>query len=310
MDGVLIIDKPYGMTSHDVVSDVKRSLRVKKVGHSGTLDPMATGVLAVCVNEATKLTRFFLDDEKEYRATMLLGIRTDTLDMEGTVTSRCEPTISDDDIIKALKAFVGTIEQRVPRYSAVKIKGKPLYKWTRQGDADIEPPVKIITVHNIDLVSIDMPYVTFDVSCSKGTYIRSLCSDIGENLGCGACLSGLRRTRSGNFSLQDAISIEGLSGVQKLDVLENNMIPIEDALPGFDTIVVDEETAKRIRMGWQPDSGTLRLKKIALPRGGDLVKFATEDNKIIAVANSLYSPGDFEMMDDRQQAFKILRVIN
>jgi len=305
----LIIDKPPGRTSHDVVRDVKKLLGAKKVGHAGTLDPLATGVLAVCINEATKLSRFLLHDDKEYRATMLLGVRTDTLDREGEVIARCEPCLQEEEIREAVEGFAGQIEQRAPKYSAVKFRGKPLYKWTRQG-IDIEPPLRKVTVHRISVEKIQMPYVTFDVSCSKGTYVRSLCADIGDRLGCGGCLFDLRRMRSGCFSQEDAISLEGLTDGEMLEAIEKNIIPLAEALPGLGTIIVDQDTADRIRKGYQPDCGTLRDKKIPLLQRGDLIKFATKDGRIVAVAKMSFSPEEFSLMSDGQQAVTILRVLN
>ncbi|MDD5723543.1 MAG: tRNA pseudouridine(55) synthase TruB [Syntrophales bacterium] len=309
MDGVLIIDKPSGRTSHDIVRDVKKLLGAKKVGHAGTLDPLATGVLAVCINEATKLSQFFLQDDKEYRATMLLGIRTDTLDREGEVVARCEPHLQETEIRETVGGFVGLIEQRAPKYSAVKFRGKPLYKWTRQG-VDVEPPLREITVHHISVIEIEMPYVTFDVSCSKGTYIRSLCADIGDRLGCGGCLFDLRRIRSGRFSQEDAISLEDLADGKRLEAIEKNIIPLAEALPGLGTIVVDQDTADRIRRGYQPDCGILRDRSSLLPEREDLIKFVTREGRIVAVAKVFFSPEEFSLMSDGQQAVKILRVLN
>ena len=305
----MIIDKPSGRTSYDIVRDVKKLLGAKKVGHAGTLDPLATGILAVCVGEATKLSRFLLHDDKEYRATMLLGVRTDTLDREGAVIDRREPHLQESEIREAVEGFAGRIEQRAPKYSAVKFKGKPLYKWTRQG-VDIEPPLRGVTIHRISVAEMQMPYVTFDVSCSKGTYIRSLCADIGDRLGCGGCLSDLRRVRSGSFSQEDAVSLEGLSDEERREVLKKKMIPLAQMLPGVGTIVVDQGTADRIRKGYQPDCGILRDTKIPLPQRGDLVKFATEDGRIVAVAKMSFSSEDLSSMSDEQQAVEILRVLN
>ena len=305
----MIIDKPSGRTSHDVVRDVKRLLGAKKVGHAGTLDPLATGVLAICVNEATKLTPFLVHDDKEYRATMLLGVRTDTLDREGRILDSCEPHLQEKEIRGVMEQFVGRIEQRVPKYSAVKFRGKPLYKWTRQG-IDIVPPLRTVTVHHIGVEEIRMPYVTFDVSCSKGTYIRSLCADIGDRLGCGGCLFDLRRTRSGHFGQEDAISLEGLTDGKRLETVEGSIIPLAQILPEVGTIIVDQETADRIKRGYQPDCGILRGKNTPLPERGDLIKFATKDGRITAVAQMIFSREEFSLMSDGQQAVKILRVLN
>ncbi len=309
MDGVLIIDKPPGMTSYDVIRNVKRLLGMKKVGHAGTLDPLATGVLIICVNEATKITRFFSNDDKDYRATMLLGVRTDTLDTDGTVTDRCKPCLQEREIRDAVDSFVGRIEQRAPKYSAVKFNGRPLYKWARRG-IDIEPPLRKVDIYNIQVEDIKFPYVTFSVSCSKGTYIRSLCDDMGNRLGCGACLSGLRRTRSGRFTEEDAVSLEDFTGGENAGGLEKKLIPLVDALSGICDIEVDQDTADRIRKGYQPDYGMLREKDICLPERGTLVKFVTRDRVLIAVAETCFSPEDVLFSDDGERAVKILRVFN
>ena len=309
MSGVLIIDKPSGKTSYDIVRDVKNLLGTKKAGHAGTLDPLATGILTICVNEATKIARFFSNNDKDYRATMLLGVRTDTLDIEGKVIERCEPHLQAGEIKNVVEGFVGRIEQRVPKYSAVKFKGKPLYKWTRQG-VDIEPPLRKVNLYNIHVEEVRIPYVTFTVSCSKGTYIRSLCADIGERLGCGACLSGLRRTRSGCFSEKDAISLESLSDSEKVELLKKSLIPIADALPGTCNIVVDQDIADRIRKGYQPDRSVLNDKNTPLLEKGDLVKFTIHDGRVIAVAKALFSSEKIPPLSDKEQIVKILRVFN
>ncbi len=309
MDGVLIIDKPSGRTSHDVVRNVKQLLGAKKAGHTGTLDPLATGVLAVCINEATKLARFFVHDNKEYRATMLLGVRTDTLDREGEVMARHEPRLQEQEIREAVEGLVGHIEQKAPKYSAVKFRGRPLYKWTRQG-VDIDPPVRKVTVHRIGVTEIQMPYVTFVVSCSKGTYIRALCAEIGDRLGCGACLFDLRRTRSGPFSQEDAVSLEGLSTGERVRILKENMVPLAETLPGIGAIVVDQNTEDRIRKGYQPGCGILRDANIPSPGRGDLIKFVANNGRIVAVAQTLFSPEDLPLMGNDQQAVRILRVLN
>jgi len=309
MNGVLIIDKPSGRTSYDIVRDVKRLLGTKKVGHAGTLDPLATGVLTICVNEATKLARFFSNDDKDYRATMLMGVRTDTLDIEGKVIERCEPHLQAEAIKDVVESFAGRIEQKAPKYSAIKFKGKPLYKWTRQG-VDIEPPLRRVELYRINVEEIKLPYVTFTVSCSKGTYIRSLCADIGSRLGCGACLTSLRRTRSGGFSEKDAISLKNIADGGKDGVLEKNLIPIADALPGICDISVDQDTVDRIRKGYQPDQDILNGKDIHLPERGALVKFVTKDGTLIAVAKMLFSPEEIFLLSDKERIVEILRVFN
>ncbi|HLZ19036.1 MAG TPA: tRNA pseudouridine(55) synthase TruB, partial [Smithellaceae bacterium] len=210
----MVIDKPAGLTSHDVVSRVKRILGAQKAGHTGTLDPMATGVLPVCIGEATKLARFLSLENKTYRATMLLGVRTDTQDIEGKVTQKSDILVAEENIRRVLAAMVGKIKQIPPAYSALKHKGKPLYKYARQGEfPEIAP--RDVEIFNIHIKDISLPNVTFEVSCSKGTYIRTLCADAGEALGCGACLSGLRRLQSGFFTEDAAVSMEGDEGELK-----------------------------------------------------------------------------------------------
>ncbi|HEX7416157.1 MAG TPA: tRNA pseudouridine(55) synthase TruB, partial [Smithellaceae bacterium] len=207
MNGIVIIDKPAGKTSHDIVSEVKKIMDAKKAGHTGTLDPMATGVLPICLNEATKLAQFLSGENKEYLATMLLGVKTDTLDTEGEVTGQSDKFVRDEEIKAALKQMVGKIRQVPPAYSAVKYCGKPLYKYARKG-IFLETAAREVEIYSIVVEDISFPRVTFQIVCSKGTYIRTLCSDVGDLLGCGACLCGLRRLRSGLFSADMAVSLE------------------------------------------------------------------------------------------------------
>ena len=246
----MIIDKPSGKTSHDVVAEVKRLLQADKVGHTGTLDPLATGVLPILINEGTKLSPFLVTDTKEYRATILLGVTTDTLDITGEVLSETVPDVRREEVIGAICGLVGVRRQVPPVYSAVKFKGKPLYRWARKGVA-VTPEARTIEVYSVEIVDMDLPRVTFTVSCSKGTYIRSLCADIGETLGCGATLYALRRTRSGVFSIEAALSLEGLSGDQKRDRLTEGLISPAEAISGLKALYVDEPLAKKIREGCQ-----------------------------------------------------------
>jgi len=309
MNGVLIIDKPSGKTSYDIVEDVKKVLGARKVGHTGTLDPLATGVLPVCVNEATKLAQFFLTDSKEYRATMLLGVETDTLDIEGKIIARKEPHITKSDVEDVLKGFMGKIEQHPPRYSAVKFKGKPMYRWARSGST-VDPPPRMIEIRRIALEDVELPFVTFSVSCSKGTYIRSLCSDIGKRLGCGACLAGLRRIRSGHFVEESAISLENVHDQKKGEILEKNLIPMVDALSRFSTIAVDQKLAGRLKKGYQPAIGDLADNHVPPLAAGDVVKFVSGGSCLVALARILYSFDEISLLDSNKQLVKILRVFN
>lgn len=309
MNGVIIIDKPSGKTSFAVVEHIKKILGARKVGHAGTLDPLATGVLPVCVNEATKLAQFFLTDNKEYRATMLLGVETDTLDIEGQITAQQEPRVTRGGIENVLCSFVGKIEQNPPRYSAVKFKGKPLYKWARRGSA-VDPPPRMVDIHQIILENVELPYVTFFVSCSKGTYIRSLCSDIGERLGCGACLSALRRIRSGHFVEELAVSFENIDNQKKEEMLVKNLIPMVDTLSYFPTIDVDQRLAGRLRNGYQPLVGDISKNQIDDLTAGKVVKFVSGGNCLVALARMLYSFDRLSSLDSRKQLVEIIRVFN
>ncbi len=305
MNGILVVDKPAGKTSYGVVSDVKKILGLRKAGHTGTLDPLATGVLPVCLNEATKLAQFFSADTKEYRATMLLGVRTDTLDTEGTVISRETPGATPEEIGRALLALVGKREQRPPRYSAVKYRGKPLYHWARKGIA-VEALPRAIEVHSLAVEEMNLPYVTFSVSCSKGTYIRVLCSEAGETLGCGACLAGLHRTRSGTFHEGQAVRLEGADR----EALLAHVIPMADVLPGITRVDVDAALAEKLKRGYQIQvSDLVGMNHIPSLAAGDMIKLMSR-HRLIAVAKMLYSFDRMPALDGKERAVSIVRVFD
>jgi tRNA pseudouridine55 synthase len=246
--GVIIIDKPAGPSSFGVVKVVRRLLQVKKVGHLGTLDPFATGVLPLCLQEATKLTPFLLDQPKTYRATVFLGAETDTQDVTGTVTSRSSELPAPEAIAPVLAAFVGEQWQTPPLYSALHFQGRRLYQWARQGiSVDVTP--RQITILNLSLVSLALPELTFMVTCSKGTYIRTLAADLGRQLGCGAYLKALQRLQVGHFSLDQAVSLPvGPSDQTAARILEH-LIPLVDCLPHLPTLTVSPAEAAQVRQG-------------------------------------------------------------
>lgn len=226
MNGIVIIDKSAGMTSRDVVNKVSEIFNTKKVGHTGTLDPLATGVLVVCINKATKLVDRLTSNDKEYIAECILGIETDTLDIEGKVLSKKDSIISKQDIIDTLNKFKGKYNQQVPIYSAVKIKGKKLYEYARE-NIDVKLPSREITVYDIKLLgepSYQNNKTKFNFACrvSKGTYIRSLIRDIASSLNTVGIMSNLRRTKQGKFSIETAVTLDNLN--------KNNIIPIKDIL--------------------------------------------------------------------------------
>ncbi|HQI73361.1 MAG TPA: tRNA pseudouridine(55) synthase TruB [Smithella sp.] len=308
MDGVIVIDKPAGKTSHDVVMAVKKALGVKKAGHTGTLDPLATGVLPVCLNEATKLAGFLTGEDKEYRATMLLGVKTDTMDIEGKIIGQSDHLVSEEEIKSVINRMTGKIKQLPPAYSAVKYQGKPLYKWARKGVLpELQP--REVTIHSIVVESVSFPRVTFRVACSKGTYIRTLCSDIGDVLRTGACLSTLRRLQSGIFSEKTALDLNGYAGNNQKEELARRILPMTELLPLVTTIELEDHSAVKLRNGWQPSVEMLKKHDLPLLKAGDMIKF-THGGSLLAVAEMLASVHSFSGFDGKTQAARIVRVFN
>jgi tRNA pseudouridine55 synthase len=308
MNGVIIIDKPMGKTSHDVVLDVKRAMGAKKAGHTGTLDPLATGVLPICVNEGTKIAGLFVQDDKEYLATMLLGVKTDTYDVDGKIIEEKEPLIETEDIIKALSSFVGTIRQSPPPYSAVKYHGKPLYRWARKG-IDVTVPPRTVEIRELSIEEVNLPYVTFRVTCSKGAYIRSLCFEVGEMLGCGACLAALRRTKSGCYSEDAALSLAEIGEEDQKETLLARLISLADALPDLAAIQIDKPMAEKIKQGYQPRVEALLSYHIPFLAAGDMLRFI-HDRRLVAIAKMLHPSDHLPALDGQEQAVRILRVFN
>jgi len=277
MTGVLVIDKAKGMTSHDVVAAARKALAMKRIGHSGTLDPIATGVLPLLIGEATKLSPWLTAGEKEYKATLLLGVETDTLDSEGKVLRTSQLDNVDERMIRdAFSGFQGVIRQTPPLFSSVKIHGRPLYEYARKGHA-VVPPERQVTIYSMKVTGIDLPHVEFQVSCSKGTFIRQLASDIGKELGCGAHLTSLRRIRSGPFTLTQAITIEQMKVLSREGKVQSYLIPMNQALSGLTVISVTQEVAESVRCGRPFDGGNAFLKTgekgmvLNKDRGEDLV---------------------------------------
>lgn len=241
ISGIIVIDKEPGFTSHDVVAKMRGICGQKKIGHTGTLDPGATGVLPVCLGSGTKLCDMLTDSDKEYVAELLLGVRTDTQDITGTVLSdpwgilgdgRTAETIfretgpTETEVRKACEAFVGEYMQIPPMYSALKVNGKKLYELARAG-REVERKARPVTIHELEILEISLPVVTIRVSCSRGTYIRTLCADIGERLGCGGTMKSLRRTRAGGFTLEDAITLEELQQMRDRGRLREAVRPVD-----------------------------------------------------------------------------------
>lgn len=239
--GVINIHKEKGYTSHDVVAKLRGIVGQKKIGHTGTLDPDATGVLPVCLGKATKLCDMLTDKNKTYETVMLLGKVTDTQDISGTVLSEAPTDMLDEESVKtAIMSFVGDYMQIPPMYSALKVNGKKLYELAREG-VEVERKARPVKILDIVIKEIHLPRVRMEVSCSKGTYIRTLCHDIGEKLGCGACMEELIRTRVSRFKLEDSLTLSQVQGLKEAGNLENILVPIDEMFSDYDAITLKEE---------------------------------------------------------------------
>ena len=256
---IIALNKPEGITSQQAVIKVRKIFGARKAGHAGTLDPLATGVLLVCLGEATKITRFLMDKDKEYRARMKLGERTDTLDAEGTVLeTRAVTDISIQKIEEATREFTGRILQKPPMYSAVKHKGRPLYALARKG-LTVERATRPVDVHSITVTAVHLPFIDLTISCSKGTYIRSLCDDLGARLGTFAHLTSLIRTRTGIFTIERAAGLDELSSGMENFSAYPYIFTIDDALADFSEIYLNENDYRKARNGMQIDALNLQV---------------------------------------------------
>ena len=239
--GVINIHKEKGYTSHDVVAKLRGIIGQKKIGHTGTLDPDATGVLPVCLGKATKLCDMLTDKNKTYETVMLLGKVTDTQDISGTVLSEgVTDALDDKTVTDAILSFVGDYMQVPPMYSALKVNGKKLYELAREG-VEVERKARPVTILDIDIKEINLPRVRMEVSCSKGTYIRTLCHDIGEKLGCGACMEELIRTRVSRFELEDSLTLAQVQELKEAGNLEKILVPIDEMFSDYEAITLKEE---------------------------------------------------------------------
>ena len=248
MKGVINVLKAPGMTSHDVVNFLRKLFGLKKIGHSGTLDPSAAGVLPIFVGKATKAIEFFMDDDKEYIAEIRFGITTDTGDLEGNIKDIRTVKINELDLREALKQFVGVIEQVPPMYSAVRYKGKKLYELARQGIVVDRKP-RIVKIYSLDLLSLSFDSALVKVVCSKGTYIRTLCEDIGKILGCGACLSCLIRTRSGAFKIENSLTLEEIEHAALSGKIDEILFPVDEFLQKMPKIIIADKKTSFFKKG-------------------------------------------------------------
>jgi len=283
INGFIVIDKPAGITSHDVVSRVRRILGTRKVGHTGTLDPFATGVLPVAVNDGTKAIPFLDEGLKCYEAIMQLGVATDTLDMTGAVLRNADwLPVTREDVESVLKRFTGHLSQIPPMYSAIKQAGQPLYKLARQGQV-VERTAREIDIHSLDLLSFIPPLVSFRVVCSRGTYVRTLADDMGEMLGCGAALKELRRIASGPFEISASVSLEGLEQAARLGALETLTVSPYAALSHLPDVPLNDSGMDLVRHGRSPEWHDTEQSAPTACEGGPLVRL-TRNGTLIAVA--------------------------
>ena len=280
MNGILLIDKPAGWTSHDVVAKLRGVLHERRAGHSGTLDPMATGLLALFFGRATRAVEFAEADEKEYVAGIRFGLCTDTQDITGTVLEEKPPAVTAEQLDEVLSRFRGEISQLPPMYSAVKVGGKKLYEIARKGGQAERKP-RQVTIRRLERAALDGCEATLYVTCSKGTYIRTLCHDIGQALGCGACMSSLRRTRAGRFTVDMAHTIEEVAAAAQQGRVEELFLPVDTLFSELEKITLTPKQEHRLRNGgrfscglaegrfraYGPDGAFLALAEV---KGGEL----------------------------------------
>lgn len=283
--GVLNINKPLGISSFEVVRKVKKLAREKKVGHGGTLDPEASGVLPVCIGRATKAIDFIMEGEKEYIAKVKLGVVTDTYDREGKVLRESNVSFTEEEIANAIFKFEGTINQVPPMYSALKQNGKKLYELAREGKEVYREPRRV-TIYSIEILSISSTIIEIKVRCSKGTYIRSLCYDIGEELGCGAMMWDLKRTATGPFSIENSVDLKELTE----DNINNYIISLDEVFSKFPKLVVNEKFERLILNGVTINDRTL-LNKIE-----KFCKYAVYNNSDKLIGIGLESDAGFKLI--------------
>jgi tRNA pseudouridine55 synthase len=284
VDGVLTLDKPAGWTSHDVVAKVRSVIRGAKIGHAGTLDPSATGVLPILIGQATRIAEYLVGWDKEYRAVLRLGAVTDTQDATGVVLEQKPvPPLSFEQVRNVARRFEGTIAQVPPMYSAVKVGGVPLYRSARAGKHIAREP-RMITIHELELLEVVGGDIHLRVRCSKGTYIRTLCADLGEMLGCGGHLLSLRRTRVGPLAVEQALTIEDVRRRWEAGTLGERLLSLDDALVELPVVVVDDVAAERVRHGAPVAWSALReLRPSWLPDSSGLIRIKDAEGRLLAL---------------------------
>ncbi len=308
IDGLLIADKPEGITSLDVVREIKHRFDVERAGHIGTLDPFATGVLPVAINEGTKLVPFLSEGPKDYQVTLRLGEETTTDDWTGQVVTRREwDGLVPGEITALILTFCGKMLQTPPMFSAVKMQGRPLYRLARKG-LEVERKEREVEIYRIQVEEIELPLVRFNVSCSKGTYIRALGRDIGRKLGCGAHVLRLRRVRSGPFTLEQAISWEALKNLSSNDSLDPWLISLSAALPDLPEVIGDERLVKKVRFGKEMMVQDLPPQSLPTFEKGEWLKMSSLREGLVAILRSEVKGSDIPRQDPERIALRPLRV--
>jgi tRNA pseudouridine55 synthase len=277
--GVLIVNKPRGLTSHDVINRVRRAIKIKQVGHAGTLDPLATGVLVVCIDQATRISEYLMGHAKIYRARVRLGIETNTYDAEGEVTATHEVKVTEAELRSALSHFVGPIDQVPPMHSAIKQGGQKLYDLARQG-IEVDRPARSVMIHSLELINFESPDLSIEVKCSAGTYIRSIAHDLGVQLGCGAHLIELQRTASGPYSIEQAIDLDQFEAAARDDHWQAHLHSIDEALSDWPSVTLNETDRVRTLNGASIESITLSGSRCrAHDEHGNLIALLMFDSK-------------------------------
>jgi tRNA pseudouridine55 synthase len=278
MNGVLVVDKPAGMTSHDVVATARRALGESRIGHTGTLDPMATGVLPLAIGRATRLVQFLTASDKEYVAEIRLGLTTDTYDVTGAAVAETEPSVTRDDLAAALQTLMGDYLQAPPPYSAKKIGNRRAYDLARAGQA-VQPAAVPVSVRRLELTAFDGVTATVEVTCSAGFYVRALAHEVGLRLRTGGCLAALRRTRSGEFALAEALRLETVA--RDREAAAASVIPLERLLIAVPAVTVTEEGERRVSHGMDVEAA--HLESLA-PEADAWVRLLKADGALLAVA--------------------------
>jgi tRNA pseudouridine55 synthase len=302
------MNKPLGLSSSEVVIKVKRILDLRKVGHLGTLDPFATGVLPLCVNEGTKLAPFLMESEKEYIGILRLGIETDTQDSQGRILRQSAQIPCDSKkITQIFKEFEGETQQIPPMFSALKYRGVPLYKIARQGGWVPRQPRSII-IKRIEILKFKIPFITFRVVCSRGTYIRTLCSDIGEKLSCGAHLAGLKRIRNGSFHIYDAMQIDVLKIKAQNGSITKYLISPNEALKDLPEIVSEPKLLRKIQHGSQITINDLHGLNVPPLKAGQKMKILSPEGSLAGIVESLINDDALATRYSHLKVLKVLRV--